>query len=92
LHSRAGGWERGMNEKRNGRGLFERLFDREYFRSLCHWKIDACICSCLAAAVTPPVPDSLLIVAIPLTVVWLLIRQFIACRLWKLERDSQITE
>jgi len=70
--------------------IVEWLFPRDYFKSLRHWRRDVLVCCLLAAAVTPADPISLLIVAVPLTAAWLLIRYAIACQLSKDDRESKI--
>jgi Sec-independent protein secretion pathway component TatC len=69
----------GMEPTPTEPGLFAWLFDRDYFKSLRYWRWDVLGCCCLAAAVTPADPVSLLIVGIPLTAAWLLIRYAIVC-------------
>ena len=52
----------------------------DHFRSTTNWRADALVCVLLAAAVTPPDPESFLTVAIPLTSTWMVVRYVVAHR------------
>jgi hypothetical protein len=83
---------RGMEPTPTEPGLFAWLFDRDYFKSLRYWRWDVLVCSCLAAVVTPADPVSLLIVFVPLTAAWLLIRYAIVQHFSKTDRDSRFSK
>jgi len=54
--------------------LLHWLFPPDYFQSMRFWRRDVIACWLLTALVTPSDPVSLLVVAVPLTAAWLLIR------------------
>jgi hypothetical protein len=83
----------GMGTKPIGRGLFEWLFNRCYFRSLRSWRVDVIWCFILATVVTPAEPYSLfivLIVACSMATAWLVTRYAIARNLSKSNCEGRI--
>ncbi len=70
--------------------LVQWLLNRDFFKSMRYWRRDVLGCGCLAAAVAPSDPLNMLIVAVPLTAAWLLIRYAIAHNFTKDENGSRI--
>ena len=66
-----------MDIKPDKPGLFERVFDREHFRSFATWPVDCLACYIVAVLVAPVKPYGLLLVLLPLYLVWMAIRALI---------------